>query len=518
MPAVSASDQHFGYLSKPQGAWPDEGMGSPRRMFVVIQFPIADGRAFTSASGQVDRPDWRAPNIPGLLAHRDFVRGFGRLAYRRAETNAAWIDEDFFAYAKRAVKFPTLDKRDIEDRGKRWTVNCRFRRLLSDGEAVVRLEFGFSVVEGWPLASPHDVVRRLLGLPTIVPGGWADGTTKDLVLLGPYIAQRYARATTRNGQEPAALVAAGDPIVVVQTTRILDATPVKGAVAAGNEAENRQPVFLATTRTPHGSIKTWYVDTADGGSAERNLRMALLRQHVQEEALDKILQWAVTGALTYMPNSPDGDRLDKYINDATKIINRNSYYGVDNKPLRDALDAATSTQRAAVEVRRRERLDGMRRQVREKAERFLAEREAQKPLLNIYGGMVMGDQNINTFSGTFTNSSVAGTIYAKTMEGSFNSFAAQKPNDDLKSAVERLYAQVGDLVGKLKEESPEEAEEVAGTLSTITEEVGKDKPNKTILKSLGNGIVEVAKKFSELAGPVSTAVLAVLKIFGIAAL
>ena len=65
--------------------------------------------------------------------------------------------------------------------------------------------------------------------------------------------------------------------------------------------------------------------------------------------------------------------------------------------------------------------------------------------------------------------------------------------------------------------SPEEAEEVADTLASFTDEAGKGKPNKVTLRSLGNGIVEVAKTVAEVATPIATAVTAVLKVFGIAA-
>jgi hypothetical protein len=134
--------------------------------------------------------------------------------------------------------------------------------------------------------------------------------------------------------------------------------------------------------------------------------MAILRQHAQEETLDRILRWVATGALSYSPQTADGDRLENYINSATKIVNRAIYRGVDCEALRDALDAATSTQRQAIEIRRRARLDGMRMQVREKAERFLAEREARRPAFNISGRVVqVGDQ---IFSGQFYGP-VAGT-------------------------------------------------------------------------------------------------------------
>jgi len=181
-------------------------MGVQLHMFVVLQFPIADGRAFASQSGVVDRPDWNAPTLPALRAHRDFVRGFGRLVYRRTEANAAWIDEDFFAYAKRAVRFPTLDRRHFRSpHGGRWMVSCRFRRLFSDGVATVRLEIGFQVTtteHGSGRPTSTEVIGHLLGLPAVVPGGWPGTDSKDLMLLGPYFARRYALASTRHQADP----------------------------------------------------------------------------------------------------------------------------------------------------------------------------------------------------------------------------------------------------------------------------------------------------------------------------
>jgi hypothetical protein len=131
------------------------------------------------------------------------------------------------------------------------------------------------------------------------------------------------------------------------------------------------------------------------------------------------------------------------------------------------------------------------------------------------GEIVMGDKNV--FSGKFKGP-VAGTVYAEKMQDSFNSFAARQPNEELQAAVSQLYGQVEDLIGRLKEVSPDQANEVAETLASFTDEVGKEKPNKVTLRALGNGIVDVAKKVAEVATPVATAIAAVLKLFGIAAL
>jgi hypothetical protein len=113
---------------------------------------------------------------------------------------------------------------------------------------------------------------------------------------------------------------------------------------------------------------------------------------------------------------------------------------------------------------------------------------------------------------------VAGTVYADTTQNSFNSFASQQPNGDLRNLVARLHEQVADLVGGVKETSPEEAEIVADILAGFTDEAGKDRPNRLTLRVLGGGLVDAEKKFAAVAMPVSTAVIAALKIFDISAL
>ena len=290
---MSATDRRFGFFFYSPKVLGQSSRG-PNLMFVVIQFPVADGRAFASGSGVVERPDWGAPKISPLLAHRDFVRGFGRLAYRPKETSAAWVDEDFFAYAKRAVQFPTLQQRHFEGQGSgrwmvkrssRWMVSCRFRRLFCDGEAAVRLEIGFAVTPDYERGkvSPDEVVRQLLRLPAVVPGGWSGNATKDLMLLGPYIARRYAQASTRHGWNVAAtLVTAGDPIVVVESSGWeRERTPPGEAINVSIAPQRRGYLHLATTRTPHGGIKTWYLHH----DAWRDV-LAYLRQYVQGETLD----------------------------------------------------------------------------------------------------------------------------------------------------------------------------------------------------------------------------------------
>lgn len=501
-------------------------------MFVVVQFPIADGRVLAQSSGKLDCPDWEAASLPGILAHRGFVRGFGRLAYRRNEVSPDWADEAIFAHARRAIRLPTLQRRHFQgDQSGSWIVNCQFRRLFCDGAATIRLEIGFDVRlarDERGLATIDEVVRRLAVLPVAISGNWAGGSMKDLVTLGPYIAHRYAASSTQKGAKATTtLVACGDPIVVVETVFREQTQRPKDAVDASEawrkpgspwEAWRQLPdfpwqIYVAPTRTRHGPVETWYLRSAYG--FPRDVRLAILRQHAQEETLDRMLSWIANGALNYSPRTPEGEALERYVNKATYIVNRRNYRGVNCDELRSALDKVTAARRSNVETRRRERLDGMKRQIREKAELFLAEREDRKPNFNITARELhMGD---TIFSGNFYGP-VAGTVYAEKMKDSFNSFASQQPNEEVRDLVAKLHEQVADLVGRLKDTSPEDADEVTDVLADFTQEAGKTKPNKIRLRSLAGGLVESAKKVAELAVPVAGAVTAVLKMFGIAAL
>jgi len=483
-------------------------------MFVVVQFPIADGRAFASDTGQISRPDWLAPTITPFVAQRDFVRGFGRQAHRRLETSAAWTDEDFFVYGRHALRFPTLARRHFLDAdGRRWRVSCRFRRLFGDGVALIRYEVGFEVrsyVREDLISTP--ALRSLLALPVHVPGEMATDRTAPLISAGPYLSRRYARGTTRHGSEPAfRLVQAGAPLVVAE---VWESLKPDGAVEAAHALKRPGRLSVAVTRTPVGNVETWYLHDVARDVA-RNARLVVVHRHAQEEVLDRVLRWATTGTLSYVPRSAAGDRLEEYVNKATSIVNRDAERGVELGPLRAALNEATTTQRSGVLVRRRERLDGMRRQIRAKAEQFLEDRDATSPVFNVNWRVHMGD--VNRFEGAFYGP-VAGTVHAGKMENSFNALVSKQPDESIRSAMAELHTQVADLIARMDQSAPDEATEVADAVAAFTDEAAKDKPNKITLRALGQGIISAAKSVAEVATPVATAVGAVLKILGVAAM
>lgn len=487
-------------------------------MLVVLQFPIPDGRRFGPDEGGIaTRPNWLSPRV---AVSTDFVRGFGPMTPRARPADPAWTDDDNFILARRAVRFPNLIGCGLADSGlpTAWKIKCAFRRLFHDGCSVARVEVGFDIGTTLLPAPPIDaegLVRALLLMPAVVgPRHAGPSTTKCLVLQGRSLASQFARGSSAT-QSPAStpLVTDGTPLVIVDATGETAAKLPENATDASAASSQRVGIRFASTATPYGRIPTWYLGPKIDADPQylRNLRLCLLHLHAQEESLDQILSWAESGAFSFVPETDAGDRLESFINRATRFMSRDNVYGLQTVALRAAWDASAAVERTTIPITRQARLDGMRQQIRAKAERFIAERERQRPIL---GGLHVGDTV--TFSGGVFNGPVAGTVHAKKMEDSFNAFVATKPTPELQDQLEALYKEVGILVDELNKTAPKDAADVTDAVATFTAEAAKKEPNGITLRAIGQGLVSAAKGFASVAVPIATAVAGVLKIFGLA--
>ena len=60
----------------------------------------------------------------------------------------------------------------------------------------------------------------------------------------------------------------------------------------------------------------------------RNLRLCLLRLHAEQEVLVAFLGRLASGAIAYCPGKPVGERIDAYVNKATRRIDRSHWGGI----------------------------------------------------------------------------------------------------------------------------------------------------------------------------------------------
>ncbi len=493
-------------------------------MFVVVQFPIADGRRFVEAPRTyLPRPSWKAPQA-GLVS--EYVWGFGRLEYRTAEVDPAWSDEASYVSAASALRLPELVQRQVKlaSGATPAVVTCRFRRLFHDGVCVARVELGFQVRPSGTATGPLDagaVAGYLLALPSTVPEIRRATRRHQLAFSGPRLAARYRDASApRAVRGTPALVAAGNPVVLVDNTDDAQVNLPDRLMDASAATSGRIKLGFALTRFAGAGIPTWYLGPNAGATADpdmqRKLRICLLRLHAEEEVLDRIVSWVDSGVLSYAAESDAAERLDAYIDRATQLLERKLHYGLPSSAIRDAYDAVTEVNRHDITAQRRAAFDGMRLQVRRKAELFIARRDAVRPQITVKGDYV--NEQINVHARDITGSQI-GSHNTQAIIDSFNQFAdAHGREDDLLAQMKIISESVAALVAELQPQDPNAAQEVTETFQSFAEESAKETPKTGTLRVLGQALIGAGKKAAAVAVPLATAVAAVMQIFGIAAL
>jgi hypothetical protein len=326
---------------------------------------------------------------------------------------------------------------------------------------------------------------------------------------------------------PDGLVEAGNPVLLIETrdlnsnsppscVRIINAGNVLGATLA-----------FGWLKSQWGEVPTWLLSQGAASPAQlRSLRLCLLRLHAEQEALDRILKQMDGGRIVFQPGTALGDRLEDYINRATRVINRSGWYGIDQSAILEAFDAAISV-RPDAEKSLLERYNGARREVLKKAEEFRRRRDASRirTVINVgEGGTVV---NSEEGSGqTFVNSVVVGDAINNahtTITDSFNKFASSHPaDDDLKQQITLLQDKVKELTAALASSNSADTQLVADNAATFIEEAGKEKPRVGTLQSTGQAIIDAATKAAKtvgqvaaVVGPITSAVATVLRVVGV---
>jgi hypothetical protein len=514
-------------LGLPQGSLrmdicpePLDAMGSIF-MFVVVQFPIADARRFVQVpQTYLLRPSWKVPQV-GVVS--EYVWGFGRLVHRTAEVDPAWSDEAFYVLAASAVRLPELVQRQVQlaSRATPASITCRFRRLFHDGVCVARVEVGFHVRLSPPATRPLDAeaaVGHLLALPSTVTETGRPTRNHQLAFQGPRLAARYRDASTpRSLRGIPALVAAGNPVVLVDNTDDVSVNLPDRLEDASAATSGRIRLGFALTQFGGAGIPTWYLGPNAEANADsdmrRKLRICLLRLHAEEEALDRIVSWVDGGSLAYVAGSDAAERLDAYINRATQLLERQLNFGLPSSALRDAYDAVTKVNRHDVSAQRRAAFDGMRLQIRRKAELFIARRDAVRTEITIKGDYV--NEKINVHAHDIKGSQI-GSHNIQTIIDSLNEFAAAHGKEDsLLDQMKIISESVATLVTELQGKEPNAAKEVTETFQSFAEESAKGAPKAGTLRVLGRALVEAGRKVADVAAPLAGAVAAVMQIFGI---
>lgn len=485
-------------------------------MLAVVQFPFADIRPFVRG----DLPRSRPPQWPVRLnIPPEFVHGFGRAVPRYRGVDRAWLDENVYCRANQALKFSKLSRRGP---GTRHT-HCAFRRLLTDGEAVSRLEVGIGWLpievqtDMWQVwdqqremkidpteflarlnidEEPLSVVDRVISLQTVVHPMAGETKPRPLIVQGPSLSKLYCVATSKNAASaPIKGVFAGAPIVLVECrSHWLDSLPREFV-----HVDSASAVKLAFGRhhSPWGALGVWLLGVEHASIAEsRSIRLCLLRLHAEQEVLDLVLGNLANGHLTYDPDDPLGPRLESYLNRATRIVFRQEWSGIDQSAILAAFDAVGHTSLRPPRENLVNRLEGARRQVVAKLKAF-EERTYIRTERLLYVDkreVIMGNK---TTIGSIANSIVN---INSTLEGVSQSIQAMpKASPDDRKELEELVKTLQKQLEAAAQQKPEEAQAVALQAKSLVEQATQDKPNKTSINITKEGLMDAAKAVADIA-------------------
>lgn len=490
-------------------------------MLAVVQFPVADFRPFVSDGDRLPAPSWPPrTNLPPAFLHF-----FGRAAPRRRGVDWAWTDELAFCDAGRALRFNNLPSR-----GSHWKSNlrCAFRRLMSDGAAVTRLEVGLSynstardlsLWNKWdraidagadptrdePDINPLAMIEHTIALPTQVP--LPEKSQRPLITQGASVARLFLSAT---GKKSTAVpwhqyIGACPPVVLVECrAHWFDQLP-KYFVRIPPTKTGGIDLAFGFFKSPWGDVGVWLLGHGNGRVKDvRSLRLCLLRLHSEQEVLDAVLDRIATGGIEYKPHTPRGDKLENYLNQATRLINRSNWAGIDQSAILQAFDAVNASHYRSVRADLAVRLQGIQRQIKIKVERFEArsyprsERHVHLHDDATYIETVetMTEKKIiNIGAGATINAPV--TI-ADNIENSFNNLEKGTGNAKLTKLMQTLLKQITQAA----EAKPEETKQLAADAETLSKEVTSEKPRRKWYELSVEGIAEAAKALGEAGKPI----------------
>lgn len=306
-------------------------------MFVVLQIPLADSRPFLAQ----DPSRLRVPTWPSPDPYSEFTRGFGPVRRRRRGGVEGWLGEGTYCRADNALRFePLLGTRFWSDVGCT-EPSCLFRRLLSDGRAVNRVEVGFALRDTATRSEPLEgrrcvrIIDKLLDLPVRIPHGRDAARRTILGGSGRYLAQHLLASSTdrQKGDLPESeewWVSAGPPVIVVEhPTRGMSSLPPNTRIVDDLGTDSIQLAFCSIEKNGR-PVDLWLLGFNEGFDWDyrRRLRIHLLHLHAERQCLLTTIRHIAREHIEVERGAEASDRLQEYLRDAIRLLNRETRHGI----------------------------------------------------------------------------------------------------------------------------------------------------------------------------------------------
>jgi len=319
-------------------------------MHIVFQFPIVDFRPLlANGSDKLPYPEW--PDVGNSV--KRFIRHFGAVEQRNAGGSDDWPGEGFFCNSHLAMRYNDLHKQKIElTPGIKSVIFNSYRRYASAENFLGRLEAGFvdnteGTIKKNELAPKSIDLDKILEHYCDIPVTINDKQLK-LSKIGQRLADNYYYQSTPVKIKPQAknkLVKSGDVVIVMVYTantafQLPDyAFPVDEIDLQG-ETEKLK-LYGCRFKYKDGNYKVWLIETPAGINRQskqlkaiiRNLRINLLRIHLEKETIRVLLNGIKSKEIPLEPGSKQAELADDYFEQTGQKIFQEIRFSINQKNL-----------------------------------------------------------------------------------------------------------------------------------------------------------------------------------------
>lgn len=496
-------------------------------MLVVVQFPLADSRAFVnSETYRLKSPAWPSPE-PG----KEFIRVSGVVKQRRRGGLDDWSGEGIYCSARRALRFqPRLGRQPVGVFGTSLSFASVFRRFLYDGVAVSRIEVGLRVreVEGgyvFPFNERDcfNFIEACLSIPVMVPSGKDALASCELGNCSRLLSKHYLYSTTEQVGGALAPVAdwwlyPGMPLLLIEyeDEEILQLPKYSRLV---EPIPFYDILHYCQIERAGKRLGVWFLRRKpDDLDRVRRLRIHLFRLHAERECLKQILRLLSRSNLQPGDRTPSSDRLQKYLRDSMRLLSPDTHYGFSQSNILEAAQEFENIVTPGERTTLLAQLLNIRKNIYHGLEEFtlpgsdttgkihviaqnvtIIEGEAK----NI-GGVSMTSYQINFGD----NAKISGDfVVANTIQNSFNKISSSEVSEDLKAKFKELSEVVAEMSNHLPQDK---ARTAARDIEILTNEALSEHPRREWYELSAKGLIEAAKTVAQFTTTVTNAVKAVL--------
>lgn len=479
-------------------------------MLMVLQLPIADLRPFLGSDGaRRVGPLWKL----GFDARRrGFLKGIGAL-HRRSDSGRGLLDDwscaALYVEARRTFRptfigtpsngFPRSERLF----GKTLAIQRLFRRVINDGGPTWQVQFGIQLSLDFPRTREEldALVSDFMDLSITV----AKGMPAPLIHQARNVVDLIRMSTTpRDGKQPAArTMKCGAGMIYIETqgrTGKDDMDPglCLESKSTISESTGGQGEVLAHSGRWHAQredecVLVWQESSTVTAQLRSSCRTNFLCEHANLEVLKLILR----SADAFDAPTPE---LERYIARQHKIMGRAEWMGNDQQVLRNLLSVYRDLTNAEI-IQITAVLDE-RRQTLQRAVDLVA--SVSRSCGHIY------------ISGVSTvNANFGGPNYGVVNLGTISAAIAINNNIDnnaLRGAVDSVITEANALANQARGVNPALEKRVGELAQRFVDEASSKEPSKSTLSATKDGLIEAAEAIAGIAGPITTAVSAVLKI------